>query len=268
MDEGVFLDTNVYIGLTNGLWPDLISACREAGLTIYLCPSTILEAFEDFWNCSPPNLERHRAVLKLMLEHGGKKILPPEALGEASKHNGALQASHLQAGLRFAVRLSVSEWKSGVAGSKVWSRSIFQDQMDAYRNSYLNGMESFRAEMLSKGPFAKGDLKQIRRYFETDPRWGTTYFSKLLRAVGLRPLRARIERCKKILAAKFAFETEHVILTAVGKYKPLQHRGDCFDGGHLRHLCDKRLSFVTNDRKIYDRTRRSVQAERILNPCI
>ncbi len=58
--EGVFLDTNVYIDWADGNWPQLRKVLHDTD--VYLCPSVVLEALDDYWTCHHARVARSKKV--------------------------------------------------------------------------------------------------------------------------------------------------------------------------------------------------------------
>lgn len=276
--EGVFLDTNVYVDWVDGIHLDLRAVLREAGVRVYLCPSVVLEALEDFWTCNPSRVRRHQDVLRLM-QRDASFILPPEgatirmALGLTADYNGPLSPEYLQECMSFSIGLTTSQRNRRSDGERGFDVDQFLQNMTTYRDQFINGREAFRQEIQNlfgvpnQRGFPQKHVAALREYFASR-QWAETYSRNLLKGVLDEDTEITddlVQRSIGFLAARLAFDTAVVKSMLLDGYNPRKHRGDCFDCGILSHLADSNLTLLTSDRSVLERAGRSEQAERTID---
>jgi hypothetical protein len=274
VSDRVFLDTNVYIDWADSDALPLKGLLRAEGIEPFLSPSVVLEALEDYWESSEKRFDRAKVVLQYVLADMGR-LLPPEgatlrgAVDLDPSYSGPLRAEYLTQVIDFCLSLSRSERDAEIADQKRFGLATLQSEFREYREQYIGGRDRLRAEILAgldAKPEAKmpsAALKEIR-IFLGSPAWRRVYVSNLLRGVTEQVTDELVAKCTLKVAARLAFDTVVVDLMFAPGYNLNKHRGDCFDSGLLTHLADSRLSLVTSDKRLVDRTAGSSQSDRIL----
>jgi hypothetical protein len=82
---GLYLDTNIYWDWSENVHLNLLRAIHRTRTPLFLTPSTVLEGLEDYWACHIDDLSHHRQQLRLMMQCGAQRILPPS--GTALLHS-------------------------------------------------------------------------------------------------------------------------------------------------------------------------------------
>jgi hypothetical protein len=278
MPHGVYLDTNIYLNWAAGRLQWLKLELLRDRTTIFLAPTVLVEAIEDYWFNPDHVLPISRRALKLMHRHGAQRILPPEetallhTLGfrRPQRYSPNLKPGQLRRWLRFAIGLPPFHRKKASDGALRFDKGSFKTQVDAYRDSYVTMLHNVRATMLKAAglpPTAKRldplSITVTREYLKTAD-WRQVYFRRLI--AFLPPTLSAERRAaifERAMSAAFEFDSAIADLTVTAGYKPENHRGDPFDQALLTYLADPGLTFITADSKMVGRVGRSPQRNRI-----
>ena len=271
----VYIDTNVYRHWADGKLLGGLRTLRRRRHPIFLSPTVIIEGMEDFWFHDLSAAAVARRALRLMLEQGGRRILPPaEAVVRMAlsttptrRYNVNLRAGHQRRWLRFAARLPLFCRNTGRYRSRGFDIAGFERQINDFRDGYTKMLIAVRDGVLASAGAKKlhsKDVKEMSAYLRT-PDWREVYFRK--QSIALSPsipaphAAAILER---VMHAGFAFDTEVLRLVLTSGYKPENHPSDAFDRALLTHLADPRLHFITADAKMVGRVAHSPQRSRII----
>jgi hypothetical protein len=279
MTRSVYIDTNVYINWARGNKLTVLRRLQREGIRIFLTPTVVIETIEDYWFTRDEDLQTYRRAVKLMLRHGGQRILPPSetftfnVLGVRRKrpYSVNLTPRHLRRWLQFAAGLPRALHRKATGNGARFDRDAFKSQVDAYRQSYVDMLIATRAAVLiatglppDATAVAAADRSVLRKYFASSD-WKSVYFKRMVDefAVPFASQARAVEVCVAANSSAFEFDTAILDLTLTGGYKPEVHRGDIFDHSLLTYLADPHLTFITADAKMAGRIVASPQRRRI-----
>lgn len=271
----VYIDTNVYRCWADGKLLGVLRTLRRGRYPIFLSPTVIIEGMEDFWFHDLSAAAAARRALRLMLAHGGRRILPPaEAVVRmalsttpARRYNVNLRAEHQRRWLRFAAHLPLYCRKTGRYRGHGFDILGFERQINDFREGYTKMLIAVRDGVLASAGATKlhpKDVKEVSAYLKT-PDWREVYFRK--QSITLSPSIPESYAAvilERVMHAGFAFDTEVLRLVLTSGYKPENHPSDAFDHALLTHLADRRLHFITADAKMVGRVADSPQRSRII----
>jgi hypothetical protein len=268
----VYLDTNVYIDWADGERVDLLDAIRRSDVRVHTSVSTIFELLEDFWQARCP--EQSQEALRALAALGLDNVLPSQnaslcrALDLPYETPRNVQAQTLREYVDFALRLDSEQRARGDDGRTAFNRRTFLAQLHERREQYIANLERFRDDLRAAysdtgGPLTSQAVREIRAHLGS-PSWAAHYARETLRQAGMDPSVRPAANVLALVGAAFEFDTRIVDLSLLQGYNLRSHRSDWFDSNQLANLAHPGITFVTADRRIYEWTRGTPQAERVV----
>jgi hypothetical protein len=268
----VYLDTNVYIDWADGERLDLLDALRRSS-DVRVCSSvsTAFELLEDFWQATDP--KQSRTALLLLSELGLEHVLPSQntslcrALDLPYETPISVRATTVQTSVGIALRVNVARRDPrDDAATELGDFTV--TTLRERRDEYVARLERFREAI--RGVYSDNGaslsshaVRRIRRHLAS-PEWAGTYARAVLRQAGMdvdaRPTNDVID----LVNASFTFDTQILDLAILQSYNLRRHASDWFDSNQLANLANPNTTFVTAERRIYDWTRGSSQAARVI----
>jgi hypothetical protein len=277
--NGVYLDTNVYIDWADGARLDFLRRLRRSRVPVYLSPSTLFEALEDYWEQgSAAGITRRRRVLKLIRAHGAQRILPSQGtsimrlagLSYSTPLN--VRPGALRKYLDFALALPMIHHRRAHDGRVRFDRDTLLSDISAARDRYAALLENMKADLVAEhgAPGAAHlppHLVEKLRMVLSMPGWRETWVRSTLRSFRyMGPVDDLVERVAAGLGAAHAFDTAILDLALCTNYSVRKNRGDWVDSNQLAHLLHPGLTFVTSDTRIRKHVATSPHRVRVSTP--